>query len=71
MLSLLNQLNIRQIVADSSGNAGCAIAAYGAAIGIGLKILVPIVSQSTKNTQIQAYGAEAVSYTHLNLPTKA
>jgi threonine synthase len=58
MLSLLNQLNIRKIVADSSGNAGCAIAAYGAAIGIGVKILVPIGAQPSKITQIQAYGAE-------------
>ena len=58
MLSLLNQLNVRQIVADSSGNAGCAIAAYGAAVGIGVKILVPIGTQPSKITQIRAYGAE-------------
>jgi threonine synthase len=58
MMSLLNQLNVRQIVADSSGNAGCAIAAYGAAIGIGVKILVPIGTQSSKITQIRAYGAD-------------
>jgi threonine synthase len=58
MLSLLNQLKVRQIVADSSGNAGCAIAAYGAAIGIGVKILVPIGTQPSKITQIRAYGAD-------------
>ena len=58
MLSLLNQLNVRQIVADSSGNAGCAIAAYGAAVGISVKILVPIGTQNSKITQIRAYGAD-------------
>ena len=58
MVSFLNQMNVREIVADSSGNAGSAIAAYGIAAGMSVKILMPTGTQPSKMTQIRAYGAE-------------
>ena len=58
MVSYLRQLGITQILEDSSGNGGAAIAAYGAAAGINVKILVPAYAQSSKIAQIRAYGAD-------------
>ena len=58
MVSFLNQMNVSKIVADSSGNAGAAIAAYGLASGMSVRILMPAGTQPSKITQIRAYGAE-------------
>lgn len=60
LMSYLRQLGITKVVEDSSGNAGAAISAYGAAAGMDVTILVPSYTQSTKVTQSRAYGSEVV-----------
>lgn len=58
MVSYLKQLGIKRILEDSSGNGGAAIAAFGAAAGIDVKILAPSYTQPSKVAQIKAFGAE-------------
>ncbi len=60
LLSFLKQQGIREVVEDSSGNAGAAMAAYGAAAGIDVTILVPDYTQPAKVIQSRAYGAEVI-----------
>jgi threonine synthase len=60
MISKVNELGVREVVEDSSGNAGCAVAAYCAAAGIECHIYVPEDTALGKLAQIQLYGA------HLN-----
>ena len=50
----------RCCVEDSSGNAGAAVAAYGAAAGIACRILVPEATSPAKIRQIEAFGAVCV-----------
>ena len=50
-------LGINAAVEDSSGNAGCAIAAYCALAGISCQIYVPAATSPNKLHQIEAYGA--------------
>jgi len=57
LVSKAKELGIRKVVEDSSGNAGCAIAAYCAKGGIGCEIYVPESTSKGKLTQIEAYGA--------------
>ncbi|MGE5343862.1 MAG: threonine synthase [Candidatus Omnitrophota bacterium] len=57
LLSVVNALGISRVVEDSSGNAGAAIAAYGAAAGIACDIYVPADTSPAKLSQIQGYGA--------------
>lgn len=58
MLAYLRTLGVEHIMEDSSGNAGAAIAAYGAAAGMKVKILAPDIAQPAKLAQIRAYGAD-------------
>jgi threonine synthase len=58
MLSYLRQLGIAAVLEDSSGNGGAAVAAYGAAAGLKVKILAPAYASPAKIAQIRAYGAE-------------
>ena len=60
MISHLASLGLREIVEDSSGNAGAAVAAYSSAAGIKCKIFVPAHAPGAKLAQIRAYGAEVV-----------
>lgn len=60
LLSFLKQEGISRVVEDSSGNAGAAMAAYGAAAGIDVTILVPDYTQSSKIVQSRAYGADVI-----------
>jgi threonine synthase len=46
-----------QIVEDSSGNAGAAIAAYAAAAGIACTVFAPASTAAAKLRQMRAYGA--------------
>jgi threonine synthase len=57
MVSKIHELGISQVVEDSSGNAGAAVAAYCAKSGIGCDIYVPESTSQGKLTQIGAYGA--------------
>lgn len=57
LISKVKELGIDDIVEDSSGNAGCAIAAYAAKANIRCDIFVPQKSSTGKLAQIKAYGA--------------
>jgi threonine synthase len=58
LISQARALGITEIVEDSSGNAGCAIAAYCARAGIAATIYVPQDTAPAKLAQIQSYGAK-------------
>ncbi len=57
LISKANELGIRAVVEDSSGNAGCAIAAWCARAGIACQIFVPAATSPAKTAQIAMYGA--------------
>jgi threonine synthase len=57
MVSRLRHLGIGHVVEDSSGNAGCAVAAYCALAGIGCDIYVPRATSAAKLIQLEYYGA--------------
>ncbi len=57
LVSKARELGMERIVEDSSGNAGCAIAAYAARAGIACEILVPENASPGKLAQILFYGA--------------
>jgi threonine synthase len=50
----------RELVEDSSGNAGAAIAAYAARAGVGATVYVPETASPGKLAQIAAYGARVM-----------
>ena len=58
MLSILRGQGVTQVLEDSSGNGGAAIAAYAAAGGIAAKILAPASTAQDKTVQTRAYGAD-------------
>jgi threonine synthase len=58
LISKVADLGIREVVEDSSGNAGCAIAAYCARAGIECAIYVPLATSPGKVAQIEGYGAQ-------------
>jgi threonine synthase len=58
MLSFLRQLGIKAVLEDSSGNGGSAIAGYGAAGQMRVKVLAPATTSAAKIAQVRAYGAE-------------
>lgn len=60
LMTQVRALGVTQVVEDSSGNAGAAIAAYAAAAGISAKIYVPASAPAAKARQIALYGAELV-----------
>jgi threonine synthase len=53
-------LGLRQVVEDSSGNAGAAIAAYCGRAGLACDIYVPASVSAAKLAQIESYGARLV-----------
>ncbi len=57
LMALAAQLGVTSCVADSSGNAGTAIAAYGARLGMECYIYVPASASEKKIAQIKAHGA--------------
>ena len=57
MLSMLKMDGARNIVEDSSGNAGASIAAYAAKAGIKAHIFTPSKAPQPKLDQIRVYGA--------------
>ncbi|KJS08735.1 MAG: pyridoxal-5'-phosphate-dependent protein subunit beta [Hoeflea sp. BRH_c9] len=58
MISYLRQIGISAILEDSSGNGGAAVAAFGAAGGLKVRILCPDSTQAAKVAQMRALGAE-------------
>ncbi|MCX6085534.1 MAG: pyridoxal-phosphate dependent enzyme [Caldiserica bacterium] len=57
LMTRLHELGVKHVVEDSSGNAGCAVAAYAARAGIACDIYVPEDTSPAKTAQIEAYGA--------------
>lgn len=57
LISKVQELGIHEVIEDSSGNAGAAIAAYCARAKIACHVYVPEHTSSDKVGQIQAYGA--------------
>ncbi|MGH8244140.1 MAG: pyridoxal-phosphate dependent enzyme [Steroidobacteraceae bacterium] len=57
MLSVLREQGVSEVIEDSSGNGGAAIAAYAAAGRMRSKILVPASTPLEKTIQMRAYGA--------------
>lgn len=57
LISKAKELGVDYVVEDSSGNAGCAIAAYCASAGIECEIFVPESTSPAKLNQIKSYGA--------------
>ncbi len=57
LISKIQELGIKNVIEDSSGNAGAAIAAYCAKAGITCDIYVPDTTSPGKLMQIQQYGA--------------
>ena len=57
LLSRLKEMGVGEILEDSSGNAGCSLAAYAAAAGIKCRVLVPENVPLEKALQIESYGA--------------
>lgn len=58
MLSYLRQMGVTAVLEDSSGNGGSAIAGYGAAGGMKVKVLAPASTSPGKILQARAYGAQ-------------
>lgn len=73
LFNYLKQSGIRQILEDSSGNAGASYATYAAALGLDCRIMVPASAPAAKKTQIAAMGAriEAVEGTRQDVATAA
>ena len=60
-VSWLRENGIREIVVDSSGNAGASFAAYAARAGMRLRLFVPADASPAKLLQARAHGAIVVS----------
>ncbi len=60
LVSKLKEEGVKEVVEDSSGNAGAALAAYAARAGIHCHIYAPASHSSAKLRQIQAYGADLI-----------
>lgn len=60
LINQLKEMGVEEIVEDSSGNAGAAIAAYAAAAGIKCGIYLPEHTSPGKIRQVEAYGATLV-----------
>ncbi|MCE5236294.1 MAG: threonine synthase [Clostridiaceae bacterium] len=57
LMTAARELGVKEAVADSSGNAGTAIAAYGARAGIACHIFASAATSKKKLEQIEAHGA--------------
>lgn len=60
LVSFLKGIGVKEVVEDSSGNAGASLAAYAARAGIKARIFVPAHASPAKKAQIAIYGAELV-----------
>ncbi|MCH7653648.1 MAG: pyridoxal-phosphate dependent enzyme, partial [Chloroflexi bacterium] len=58
MMSVASEQGVREIVEDSSGNAGASVSAYAAKAGIRAHIFAPATAPEAKLQQIKVYGAQ-------------
>lgn len=63
LVAVLREFGVRKVAADSSGNAGAALAAYAARAGIQATVFVPAHASEKKLRQIEAYGGKLVRVT--------
>ena len=61
LVTALKAAGVQEVVEDSSGNAGAALAAYAARAGVRATIYVPAHVSPAKQAQIAIYGARVVS----------
>ena len=54
-------LGVAGVVVPTAGNAGAALAAYGAAAGLPVRVYAPVVTPAAILTTIRAFGAELVT----------
>ena len=59
MMSVAAEMGAREVVEDSSGNAGASVAAYAARAGVRAHIFAPASAPAAKLGQIAVYGARA------------
>ena len=60
LVSGLRAIGVSEVIEDSAGNAGTAVAAYAAAAGLPARIFVPDYASPAKKAQIRVYGAKLV-----------
>jgi threonine synthase len=60
LVTVLKAVGVREVVEDSSGNAGAALAAYAARAGLRATVYVPAHASPVKQAQIAAYGTQVV-----------
>lgn len=60
-VSWLRSRGVRELVVDSSGNAGASFAAYAARARLGLRVFVPADASPAKLLQVRAHGATLVA----------
>jgi len=60
LVTALKAAGVRDVVEDSSGNAGAALSAYAARAGLRAAVYVPAHASPVKQAQIAAFGAEVV-----------
>lgn len=58
LMASAKSFGAREVIQDSSGNAGNSVAAYAARLGIGCEVFVPESTSPNKVSQIRAYGAK-------------
>ncbi len=58
LVALASELGAERLVADSSGNAGTAVAAYAARARLPCAVFVPAATSPKKRAQIEAHGAQ-------------
>jgi threonine synthase len=61
LVTALRAAGVREVVDDSSGNAGAALAAYAARGGLDASVYVPAHASPVKRAQIAVYGARIVA----------
>lgn len=59
-VTVAKRLGVDALVAPSAGNAGGALAAYGARAGLAVRVYVPRDTPPILNDEMQSYGAEVV-----------
>jgi threonine synthase len=57
LVAMMQEIGVKRCIADSSGNAGTAIAAYCARAAIACDVFVPASTSAKKVEQIEAHGA--------------
>ena len=58
MMSVAREKGVKEVVEDSSGNAGASVSAYAARAGIKAHVFAPSTAPTAKIQQIKVYGAQ-------------